>query len=433
MFFLKGYYFLLRSDWIISNKVYGQTIIFYAALNSKNSHPQFMKIEEKRPLIFLMASILVISGVFPVYAEVTSLKTDYATYDKGDQIKFSGTFEEESTGLITIVIRNSNDDFVMLTQAIMNPDNTFERTVNTEPKFSLVGTHNATAFIYNMTEGISINFEYGKSKTPHPIPETETNDDIVTVSEPQGPLISENTEPVVEESTINNDTKLADFVDPTKDPQYYIDRYNNESAYQEWFDKNYPHLTIQEAVGYELPKLADFVDPTKDPQYYIDRYNNESAYQEWFDKNYPHLTIQEAVGYEKVESVIEDTKLEGNTYDEDGIENNIEEIISSEILPDAQASTLVEPVIQNTENNSELTQMILALAGLAVLFGAVYGIKRKVDNNTEQISENRKTIKKKLLGNILHHDPLDVIKDRLAKGEMSVDEYDKVKNALKKE
>jgi len=38
-----------------------------------------------------------------------------------------------------------------------------------------------------------------------------------------------------------------------------------------------------------------------------------------------------------------------------------------------------------------------------------------------------------LLGNILHHDPLDVIMDRLAKGEISVDEYVKVKNALKKE
>ena len=77
--------------------------------------------------------------------------------------------------------------------------------------------------------------------------------------------------------------------------------------------------------------------------------------------------------------------------------------------------------------------MLLALGGLAVLFGAVYGIKLKVDNNTERISNNRETIKKKLLGNILHHDPLDMIRDRLAKGEIGVDEYAKVKNALKKE
>ena len=39
------------------------------------------------------------------------------------------------------------------------------------------------------------------------------------------------------------------FVDPEKDPQSYVDRYNNEANYKEWFDKNYPDYTIEEAVG----------------------------------------------------------------------------------------------------------------------------------------------------------------------------------------
>ncbi len=46
----------------------------------------------------------------------------------------------------------------------------------------------------------------------------------------------------------------------------------------------------------EKPKLADFVDPKKGPQHYIDRYNKEKKYKSWFDKNYPNLTIEEAVG-----------------------------------------------------------------------------------------------------------------------------------------
>jgi len=46
----------------------------------------------------------------------------------------------------------------------------------------------------------------------------------------------------------------------------------------------------------EKPKLADFVDPKKGPQHYIDRYNKEKKYKAWFDKNYPNLTIEEAVG-----------------------------------------------------------------------------------------------------------------------------------------
>lgn len=50
--------------------------------------------------------------------------------------------------------------------------------------------------------------------------------------------------------SINEQQKtLFSFVDPTKDPQYYIDRYNNESIYKEWFDRNFSGYTIEEAVG----------------------------------------------------------------------------------------------------------------------------------------------------------------------------------------
>ena len=45
------------------------------------------------------------------------------------------------------------------------------------------------------------------------------------------------------------DTGLANFVDPDKDPQYYLDRYYNESTYKSWFDRNYPDITIEDAVG----------------------------------------------------------------------------------------------------------------------------------------------------------------------------------------
>ena len=47
---------------------------------------------------------------------------------------------------------------------------------------------------------------------------------------------------------------IASFVDQSKDPQHYIDRYNNEPAYKEWFDENYPqYSSIYEAVGMEKP------------------------------------------------------------------------------------------------------------------------------------------------------------------------------------
>ena len=47
--------------------------------------------------------------------------------------------------------------------------------------------------------------------------------------------------------------EIASFVDETKDPQSYVDRYNNEASYKEWFDENFPDYTIHEAVGKREP------------------------------------------------------------------------------------------------------------------------------------------------------------------------------------
>ncbi len=54
---------------------------------------------------------------------------------------------------------------------------------------------------------------------------------------------------------------IAQFVDPKKDPQYYIDRYNNEPTYRDWFHENYPEYdSIKQAVGLELKnKIPDWI------------------------------------------------------------------------------------------------------------------------------------------------------------------------------
>ena len=96
---------------------------------------------------------------------------------------------------------------------------------------------------------------------------------------------------------------VASFVDETKDAQSYVDRYNNEASYKEWFDENYSEYdSIYHAVGLEEPLVipASFVDETKDAQSYVDRYNNEASYKEWFDENYSEYdSIYQAVGLEE--------------------------------------------------------------------------------------------------------------------------------------
>jgi titin len=51
---------------------------------------------------------------------------------------------------------------------------------------------------------------------------------------------------------------IASFVDKTKDPQSYVDRYNNEATYKEWFDDNFAEYdSIYQAVGLEEPKVEE--------------------------------------------------------------------------------------------------------------------------------------------------------------------------------
>lgn len=147
---------------------------------------------------------------------------------------------------------------------------------------------------------------------------SEDREDVkITVTELSPPIQPEQTqepepspvtepEPTSEPTPVIESTQelgIASFVDPTKDPQSYVNRYNNEPKYKEWFDTNFPeYSSIYQAVGLEKPKeIASFVDPTLDPQFYIDRYNNEPTFKDWFDTNFPDMTIYDAVGLDESE------------------------------------------------------------------------------------------------------------------------------------
>ena len=305
--------------------------------------------KRKNFLSLTLMGIILSSFSVPAFAEVESIDTDKLFYSPGDTISFSGTVDGDDTGLVTIVIRDSNDKFVLLTQAFIKPDNSFERNVDTSEKFSSHGIYNASAFLVNMTEGSLTRFDYSLDKTT-----VTSSQNSVKVESPPEPI-----------------SKIASFVDITKDPQYYIDRYNNEIAYKQWFDSNYPDLTIYDAVGVTSIELTQ----------------------------------------EKVDDSI---------------------IKEPPIVTQELSENLVESSTVNTSldtGNSEVGQMLLALGGLGILFGAVYGVKRKVDgnsiqieqnktrlekkvhSNTDQITQNRFWLKKKLMSLKPGEDPVTVIKE----------------------
>ncbi len=335
---------------------------------------------KKSILLLTIIGILEFSIIMPAHAEVSSLNIDKINHTLGDEITFSGTVEEGSSGLVSIVIKDHTEKFVLLTQALIKQDNTFQRSIDINQKFVKFGLYNATAFIFNMTAGERVTFE----------------------------LFEEDSLPEVSQSEI---------IAPT---EFEINL--QETIVMVEQHKLLPSESSQITSEKKDEKLADFINPIKDPQHYLDRYYNEPSYKDWFDRNYPDLTIEEAVG------------ISTNFIITETIEKNIENIIPEEIIPDAEAiSVVIDSLNSDSVDSREAALFGLALGGLAVLFTAVYGIKQRVDSNSENISQNRESIKKKMFGALLGKDPIDVIKNRLARGEITVEEYDHLKKALQRE
>jgi len=329
--------------------------------------------EKKSIFLLTLIGILIFSIIMPVYEEVTSLNIDKINHILGDEITFSGTVEEGSSGLVSIVIRDHTNEFVLLTQALIKQDNTFLRIIDINQKFVKFGFYNTTAFIFNMSAGQSVTFE----------------------------LFDEDSLPEVLQSEIIAPTEFEINLQET----IVMDEQNNLL----------PSKSSQITSEKKEEKLADFVDPNKDSQHYLDRYYNEPSYKDWFDRNYPDFTIEEAVGI-STNFIITET---------------IENIIPEEIIPDVEAISVVSDSLNSDSADSRETALFgLALGGLAVLFIAVYGIKNRVDTNSENISQNRESIKKKVFGSLFGKDPIDMIKNKLVNGEITIEEYNSLKKAL---
>jgi hypothetical protein len=87
------------------------------------------------------------------------------------------------------------------------------------------------------------------------------------------PISKKITSSIIEsDATYNyNSTHIDNFPDSTKPPQHYLDRYNNEESYKEWFDTQFPNNTIHEILDVtepEKPKIPAWVNNTM--QWYLD-------------------------------------------------------------------------------------------------------------------------------------------------------------------
>jgi len=117
--------------------------------------------------VFSITSLVIL----PAYAEVTSLQTNAAFYKGGNQIQFSGKIASGDSPYVTVVIYDPNNKFVVLSSGMADNNNAFQITVDTgtqvnQPKFSLKGIYNATAFIMNQAAGKTANFVFSPDGSP---------------------------------------------------------------------------------------------------------------------------------------------------------------------------------------------------------------------------------------------------------------------------
>lgn len=327
-------------------------------------------------VVFFAILFPFISTVSPVFAEVTQIQLDRDLYFINDSMYLNGKVTDTSSGIVTIVLRDPDNQFVLLSQAIIEPDNTFEKIISIDDKFQITGTYDVTAFVLNMTEGKVLPFD------------VLANDFEENTVEPPSDIDSSN--------FIFDDNKITENA---------IESNIEESNFE------FEDLTYEQTNPFvtQKPKIADFVDPLKSPQYYLDRYYNEPAYKSWFDRNYPDLSIEEAVGYTNPGSV--------------EITNSV---LENQIIPKAEAA-LVSPI--EDEKNNDIAILVLTISGFGILFAATYGIKRKSESNSKIIHINKKAIKKLFSINI-GSNPSKIIQTRLAKGEITLEQFEKIKAKL---
>jgi tetratricopeptide (TPR) repeat protein len=91
-------------------------------------------------------------------------------------------------------------------------------------------------------------------------------------------------------------TFVKDFPSYSKSPEEYVQRYQTDSNYKDWFNDNFPDKTIEGIVQYKETEIAKFPDNSKSPEHYIERYFEESEYQKWYDDQFPNETIQNMLG-----------------------------------------------------------------------------------------------------------------------------------------
>jgi plastocyanin len=151
--------------------------------------------------------------------------------------------------------------------------------------------------------------------------------------------------------------------------------------------------TIEPTVEVKSKKLgtASFIDQTKNPRHYIDRYYNEPLYKEWFDQNYPqYISIYQAVGLTELEyrlAEIEDRAAEKKAAEKKAAEKKAAEKKAAEARAAEAAIRAAEAKAAQDPSNF----LIIAGAAIAIISLLMILSKMKNKKSTSNTSQPTRT------------------------------------------
>ncbi len=191
--------------------------------------------------------------IFPIFGSVDDVYTDKSIYYEGETIIVSGTISSENINpLVSVVALDpARLTFVSIgAPTFANSDGSFSTSITTGGNlWAINGIYPIQITSENHSLETSIEyFLFVEESTPEPIIEPEPTPEPTPESQTNTP---ENLEPVSTFNTLK--LTIQNFPAFDKSPQYYIDRYNDESSYQSWFDSQFPNESIYNILGYGDP------------------------------------------------------------------------------------------------------------------------------------------------------------------------------------
>ncbi|MDC0218224.1 hypothetical protein OAJ86_04300 [Nitrosopumilus sp.] len=183
------------------------------------------------------------------------IKSNKSTFEHGNKVVIKGQipiqdFDPKQGQNIEFSITSPKNEVILSGQFAPKLDGSFIfETFATDSTWETDGVHSFNFKFGSISSNLVLS--YDNSQFENVDLETRTDEKVV--------------ESVVAPSVVEEHKSIqlgiAAFVDQSKDPQHYIDRYFNESKYKQWFDKNYPqYISIYEAVGLEQPVKEKIVE-----------------------------------------------------------------------------------------------------------------------------------------------------------------------------